>query len=283
MEDVLFEQLRALGYVEGQNLVVERRYSEGRAERFTELAAALVRVGPDLIIVTTTPAALAAKKATTTIPIVQPNSIDPVGAGLVASLARPGGNFTGTTQQAPDVSAKRLQLLVQAIPHVSTVAVVWNGANPANARSWREIQEAAHIMSIKLQSREVRAPSDFDRIFAVMTRERPDALLFIGDQLTLQHGKETVDFVTQKRIPSMFDRGSQLVAAGGLMSYGADENDQWQRTAVLADKILKGARPADLPMEQPRKFLFVVNLKTAKALGLNIPPALLAQADEVID
>ena len=236
-----------------------------------------------MIIVTTTPAALAVKKATNTIPIIQPNSIDPVGAGLVASLARPGGNFTGTTQQAPDISAKRLQLLVQAIPHVSTVAVVWNAANPANARSWREIQEAAHVMNIKAQSRDVRGTSDFERIFTAMTRERPDALLFIGDQLTLQHGQQTVDFVTQKRIPSMFDRGTQLVTAGGLMSYGADEEDQWRRTAVLADKILKGAKPADLPMEQPRKFTFVINLKTAKSLGLSIPPALLAQADLVIE
>ena len=282
IEDVFFQQLKELGYVAGQNLTVERRYSEGRAERFPEFAATLVRLNVDMIVVTTTPAAVAAKNATKTIPIVQPNSIDPVGAGLVASLARPGGNFTGTTQQAPDVSAKRLQLLVQAIPHVSTVAVVWNAANPANAHSWSEVQDAARILGIKVRSREVRGPSDFERIFAEMARERPDALLFIGDQLTLQHGEETVNFVVQRRIPSMFDHGDHLVKAGGLMSYGADEEDQYRRTAFLADKILKGTRPDDIPMEQPRKFTFVINLKTAKALGLTIPQSILLRADRVI-
>jgi ABC-type uncharacterized transport system substrate-binding protein len=281
IEDILFQQLRELGYVEGQNLVVERRYSEGWAERFPEFAAELVQLNVDMIIVTTTPAVLAVKNATKTIPIVQPNSLDPVGTGLVASLARPGGNFTGTTQQAPDTSAKRLQLLVEAIPHVSTVAVVWNAANPGNAGSWREVQDAARVLGIKLQSREVRGPSDFERAFAEMARERPDALLLIGDRLTLPHGEEIVNFATQQRIPSMFDR-PDLATAGGLMSYGADEEEQWRRTAVIADKILKGAKPADLPMEQPTKFKFVINLKTAQALGLTLPPHLLVFADEVI-
>jgi len=211
--------------VEGQNLVVERRYSEERAERFAEFAAELVRLNLDMIIVTTTPAVLAVQNATKTIPIVQPNSLDPVGAGLVASLARPGGNFTGTTQQAPDTAAKRLQLLVEAIPHVSTVAVMWNAANPGNAGSWREVQDAARALGITLQSREVRGPSDFDRIFAEMARERPDALLLIGDRLTLPHGEEIVHFATQTRIQSVFDR-PYLVTAGGLMSYGADEEEQ---------------------------------------------------------
>jgi putative ABC transport system substrate-binding protein len=282
IDEAFFQQLRDLGYVEGQNLVVERRYSEGRAERFPEFAVALARLNLDMIIVTTTPAALAVENATKTIPIIQPNSIDPVGAGLVASLARPGGNFTGATTQAPDIAAKRLQLLVQAIPHVSTVAVVWNAANPANARSWREVRDAASVLRVNLQSREVRGPADFERIFASMAQERPDALLFIGDQLTLQHGKQTVDFATQKRIPSMFDR-PHLVTAGGLMSYGADEEELYRNTAVIADKILKGAKPADLPMEQPTKFKFVINLKTAKALGLTIPPPVLARADEIIE
>jgi putative tryptophan/tyrosine transport system substrate-binding protein len=184
IEEILFQQLQELGYVEGQNLVVERRYSKGRAERFAEFAAELVRLNLDIIIVTTTPAVLAVKNATRTIPIVQPNSLDPVGTGLVASLARPGGNFTGTTQQAPDTAAKRLQLLVQAIPHVSTVAVVWNAVNPGNAASWREIQDAARVLGVHVQSREVRGPSDFERIFAGMVRERPGALLLIGDRLS---------------------------------------------------------------------------------------------------
>ncbi len=282
IEDILFQDLRELGYVEGQNLVVERRYSEGRAERFAEFAIELARLNLDIIIVATTPAALAVKNATKKIPIVQPNSIDPVGAGLAASLARPGGNFTGTTTQAPDLVAKRLQLLVQAIPHVSTVAVVWNSANPANAHSWREVQDAAGMLRIHLQSREVRGPSDFERVFAGMARERPDALLLIGDQLTLQHGEQIVDFATQKRIPSMVDR-VYLARSGGLMSYGADDEELWRRAAVLVDKILKGAKPADLPIEQPTKFNFVINLKTAKTLGLTIPRSVLGRADQVIE
>jgi putative ABC transport system substrate-binding protein len=280
-EDVFFRRLGALGYVEGQNLVVERRYSAGRAERFPEFAAALARLNVDIIIVTTTPAALAVKNATRTIPIVQPTSIDPVGAGLAAGLSRPGGNFTGATVQAPELAAKRLQLLVQAVPHVSRVAVVWNAANPANAGPWREVQDAARVLGINVQSREVRGPSDFERILAEMAREGDDALLLIDDQLTLQHGEQIVDFTTQKRIPSMFDR-PELATAGGLMSYGADEGELWQRAADLADKILKGAKPADLPIEQPTKFKFVINLKTAKALSLTIPPSLLLRADEVI-
>ena len=282
IEDVFFQHLKGLGYVEGHNLVVERRYSEGRAERFPEFAAELARANLDLLIVTTTPAALAVKNATKTIPVVLTNSIDPVGVGLVASLARPGGNITGTSQQAPDIFAKRLQLLVQAIPNVSTVAVVWNAANPANARSWREVQEAGRVLGIKLQSREVRGPSDFERILAEMARERPDALLLIGDRLTLQHGAEIVDFATQKRIPSMLDR-AYLETAGALMSYGAEEEELWRRAADLADKILKGAKPADLPIEQPTKFKLVINLKTAKTLGLTIPPSLLLRADQVIE
>ncbi len=281
IEDVFFQHLKGLGYVEGHNLVVERRYSEGRAERFPEFAAELARANLDLLIVTTTPAALAVKNATKTIPVVLTNSIDPVGVGLVASLARPGGNITGTSQQAPDIFAKRLQLLVQAIPNVSTVAVVWNAANPANARSWREVQEAGRVLGIKLQSREVRGPSDFERILAEMARERPDALLLIGDRLTLQHGAEIVDFATQKRIPSMLDR-AYLETAGALMSYGAEEEELWRRAADLADKILKGAKPADLPIEQPTKFKFVINLKPAKTLGLTISQSVLLRADEVI-
>jgi putative ABC transport system substrate-binding protein len=282
IEDVFFQHLRELGYVEGRNLVVERRYSEGRAERFPEFADALARLSPDLILVTTTPAALAVKNATRTIPVVLANSIDPVGVGLVESLARPGGNITGTTQEAADLFAKRLQLLAEAIPNVSTVAVVWNAANPANARSWREVQDAARVLRISLQSREVRGPSDFERVYAEITRKRPDALLVIGDRLTLQHGRGIVDFATQRRIPSMLDQAYQETA-GALMSYGAEEEELWRRAADLADKILKGAKPADLPVEQPTKFELVINLKTAKALGLRIPPSLLQRADQVIE
>ena len=281
VQDSFFRQLRELGYVEGQNLAVERRYSEGRAERFAEFAAAFVRQNVDMIVVTTTPAGLAARHATKSIPIVQPNSIDPVGAGLAASLARPGGNFTGTTQQVPELAPKRLQFLVEVLPRVSTLDVIWNEANPAFARPWKEIQDAGRTLRIHVQSRGVRVPADFARIFAAMTAGRADALLLFSDQLTLQHGQEVVDFATQKRVPSMFDR-PHLVAAGGLMSYGPDEEDSYRQAAIIADKILKGAKPADIPMEQPTKFTLAVNLKTAKALGLTIPPALLARADQVI-
>jgi ABC-type uncharacterized transport system substrate-binding protein len=281
-EDIFFQRLRELGYVEGQSLVVERRYSEGRAERFPEFAAELVRLKADIIIVTTTPAALAVKSATNIVPVVFPTAIDPVGAGVVPSLARPAGNITGSTTQAPEIVAKRLQLLKEAIPHLSRVAVLWNAANPANAGQWREVQSAARALGLTLQSREVRGPRDFERVFAAMARERPDALLFIVDGLTIQHGEEIVDFVTKYRIPSIFDR-AYLAKAGGLMSYGADVAELWRRAALLVDRILKGAKPADLPIEQPEKFELVVNRKTAKALGLTIPPSLLQRADQVIE
>ena len=279
-EEAFFERLRELGYVEGQNLIAERRYSEGRTERFPEFAAEFVRLKVDIIVVETTPAALAVKDATKTIPIVFPTAIDPVGAGLVASLARPGGNITGLTTQAPDLVGKRLQLLKEAIPRLSRIAVLWNAANPANVPLWREARDAARALGVTLQSQAVRGPTDFGRVFAAMARERPDGLLLIEDGLTIQHGKQIVDFVTQKRMPSMLV--SEPALAGGLMSYGPNTVDLWPRGAVLVDKILKGAKPADLPIEQPTKFELVINLKTAKALGLTIPQSLLLRADEVI-
>ena len=280
-DEALFQRLRELGYEEGKNLVAERRYSEGRAERFPEFAAELVRLKVDIIVVITTPAALAVKNTTNTIPTVFPTAIDPVGAGVIASLARPGGNITGLTIQSPDLVAKRLQFLKEAIPHLSRVAVLWNAANPANARTWRAAQDAGRALGLKLLSQEVRGSTDFERVFAGMARERPDGLLFIVDGLTIQHGEQVVDFVTQKRIPSMFE-GSAQAAAGGLMSYGANREALLRRGAVLVDKILKGAKPADLPVEQPTKFDLVINLKTAKALGLTIPQSLLQRADEVV-
>jgi len=282
IERVFFDHLRKLGYVEERNMVVDRRYSEGRAERFRDFAAALAKANLDLIIATTTPAALEIKKVTSTIPVVLPNSIDPVGVGLVASLAHPGGNITGTTQQAPDLIAKRLQLLIQAIPRVSTVAVIWNAANPANGRVWGELQEAARGLRIALQSREVRGPVDFDRVLADLARERPDALFLVGDRLTLQHGQQIVESATQHRVPTMLDR-AYPETSGALLSYGADEEELWRRAAELAARILHGAKPADLPFEQPTKFKFVVNARTARVLGLSVPPSVLARADQVIE
>ena len=281
-EDVLFQRLRELGYVEGGNLAVERRYSEGRAERFTEFAAELVRLKVDIIIVQTTPAALAVKNATKTIPVVFPVAIDPVGAGVVASLARPEGNITGLATKARELVAKRLQLFKEAIPNLSRIGVLWNAANPAYAQLWKDAQDTARALGITLQSQEVRGPADFERIFAAMRRERPHGLLFVSDALILQHAEHIVDFVTQRRIPSMFDQ-TGLVVAGGLMSYAPHGVDLWRRGAVLVDKIFKGARPADLPFEQPTKFELTINLKTAKALGLTIPPAVLLRADRVIE
>jgi len=280
--EAILQRLRELGYLEGRNLITERRYSEGQAERFPQFAAELVRLKVDVIIVITTPAALAVKRATTTIPIVFPTAIDPVGAGVISSLARPGGNITGLTTQSPDLVAKRLQLLKEAIPHLSRVAVLWNANNPANAGPWREAQDAARALGMALLSQEVRGPADFERVFAVMARERQDGLLFIRDGLTLQHGAQVVDFVTRKAIPSMFE-GSELAAAGGLMSYEANVADLLRRGAILVDKILKGATPGDLPFERPTKFELVINLKTAKALGLTIPPSLLQRAEQVIE
>jgi len=281
-EDGLFEGLRELGYVEGQNIIIERRYAEGNAARFQEFAEEMVRLKADIIIVTTTPAALAAKNATTTIPIVFPTAIDPVGTGVITSLRHPGGNVTGGAILFAELCAKRLQLLREVVPGLSRSAVVWNTANPANALAWRETQDAARTLGVTLQSHEVKVPKDFEGAFAIMAKERPDALLVLEDSLISQYQKEIADFAMQQRLPSMFGvRGG--VDAGGLMSYGVTVPEMVRFAATYVDKILKGAKPGDLPVEQPTKFELVINLKTARALGLTIPPTLLATVDEVID
>jgi putative tryptophan/tyrosine transport system substrate-binding protein len=203
-------------------------------------------------------------------------------AGVVASLARPGGNITGLTSLTPELVGKRLQLLKEALPRFSRVAVLWNAANPANAHPWREAQDAGRTLRLSLQSQEVRGPTEFESVFAAIARERPDALLVLGGALTVQHGQRIVDLVIQKRIPSMFDQTS-LAVAGGLMGYGPNVGDLLLRAAALVDKILKGTKPADLPVEQPTKFELVINLKIATALGLTIPPSLLLRVDQVIE
>jgi ABC-type uncharacterized transport system substrate-binding protein len=280
--DALFEGLRELGYTEGQNIVIERRYAEGRAERFQEFAAEMVRLKVDIIVVVTTPAALAARNATTTIPIVHPAAIDPVGTGLVRSLAHPGGNITGLAVLNAELSAKRLEVLKEVVPGLSRGAVLWNAANPANALAWKETEDAARALGVTLQSQEVRAPKDFEGTFATMARQRPDVLLVLQDALTLQHRKQIIDFALRERLPSMFV-GKEWVQEGGLMSYGDSLPDRYRRAASLVDRILHGAKPADLPVEQPTKFELFVNLKTAKAIGLTIPETFLARADEVIE
>jgi putative ABC transport system substrate-binding protein len=279
--DALLDGLRERGYSEGQNLVFERRFSEGKAERFPEFAAEMVQLRVDLIIVTTTPAALAAKHATQTIPIVITSAIDPVGAGLVASLARPGGNITGLSSVAPELNGKRLELLKEVVPGMTRVAVLWNAANPANASAWQETQAAARVPGLRLHSQEVQGPQDFEGAFALMVQTRPDALLVLGDSLINMHEQQIAEFATQNHLPSMVAR-RESVMAGGLMFYGSSLPDRLRRAADYVDRILKGAKPADLPVEQPMKFELVINLKTAKALGLTIPPHVLFQADEVI-
>jgi putative ABC transport system substrate-binding protein len=280
--DALFEGLRELGYAEGKNLVVERRYAEGHAERFQEFAAEMVRLKVDVIIVTTTPAALAVKTATATIPVVFPNAISPVESGVVESLAHPGGNVTGGAAQTAALSTKRLAILKEVIPGLSRGAVLWNAANPALAYPWRQTQSAAGELGVALQSLEVRVPKDIESAFAMMVADRPDALIVLQDALTLQHRKEIIDFTIQKRLPGMFV-AKEWVVVGGLMSYGENLADMYRRGAYFVDKVLKGAKPADLPVEQVTKFELILNLKTAKAMELTIPAAFLATADEVIE
>jgi putative ABC transport system substrate-binding protein len=281
MWDALLDGLRERGYSEGQNLVFERRFSEGHAERFPELAAELVRLRVDCIIVTTTVAALAAKHATQTIPIVFPVSNDPLGVGLVASLARPGGNVTGLSAFASDLSGKRLELLKEVVPGLTHVAVLWNPANPASAPAWQEAQTAARALGLQLHSQEVRGLQDFEGAFARMTQARPEAFYILADTLIGMRRPQIVEFVTQQHLPSVFTL-REWVVAGGLMSYGPSFPDLYRRAATYVDKILKGAKPADLPVEQPTQFELVINLRAAKALGLTIPPVLLFQATEVI-
>jgi putative ABC transport system substrate-binding protein len=278
----LFQGLRELGYNENQNLVVERRYAEGRPERFQGFAEEMVRLKVDIIIVVTTPAALAARNATTTIPIVHPAAIDPVGTGLIASLSHPGGNITGLAVLNAETSAKRLELLREVVPGLSRGAVLWNAANPANSLAWKETEGAGRALGVSLQSQEVRGPNDFEGAFAMMAQQRPDILVVLQDALTLEFRKEIIGFALREKIPSMFV-GKEWVEEGGLMSYGDRLPERYRRAADLVDKILKGAKPADLPVEQPTTFELAVNLKTARALGLTIPPLLLARADEVIE
>jgi putative ABC transport system substrate-binding protein len=279
--EALLDELRERGYREGQNLVFERRFSEGNTERFPEFAAELVRLRVDCIIVTTTPAALAARNATQTIPIVITTAIDPVGAGLVASLARPGGNLTGLSVLAPELNGKRLELLKEVMPGLTRVTVLWNAANPANAVAWHETQAAARALSLLLYSQEVRGPQDFEGAFARTVQAHPDALLVLSDSLIIMHRQQIAEFATKQHLPSVFST-KEWVVAGGLMSYGPSARDLFRRAATYVDKILKGTKPADLPVEQPMKFELVINLKTAQALGITIPPTLLMLADEVI-
>jgi putative tryptophan/tyrosine transport system substrate-binding protein len=280
--DALFEGLREYGYEEGHNLIVERRYAHGQAERFKEFAAEMVRLNVDIIVVVTTPAALALMNATKTIPIVHPNAIDPLNTGLITSLAHPGKNLTGGAQLTAETSAKRLEILKRVVPGLSRAAALWNPANQAIVFSWKETQGAARALGITLQSHEVQGPKDFAAAFAMILEERPDALLVLQDAVTMQQRNEIIDFAVQKRLPSMFQEKG-WAAAGGLMSYGENLPSMYRRAAYFVDQIFKGAKPADLPVEQAAKFDLVLNLRTAKAIGVTIPDAVLVLADEVIE
>jgi putative tryptophan/tyrosine transport system substrate-binding protein len=280
--DALFERLRELGYVEGQNLIVERRYAGGHVERFQSLADELVQLNVDIIIVVTTPAGLAAKRATKTIPIIHPAAIDPVGTGLVASLAHPGGNLTGVAVLNAELSAKRFELLQELVQGLARAGVLWNVANPANRLAWKDTEAAARALGVALESYEVREPEDFEGVYARITQSHPDALHILQDALTLQHRRQIIDFTLRSRVPSMFV-GREWVLEGGLIAYGDRLPDRYRRAAEFVDKIFKGAKPADLPVEQPTEFDLAVNLKTARTIGLPISPAFLARATEVIE
>src|SRR5262245_18810368 len=274
--------LRELGWVEGKNVVFEPRFAENRLERLPELATDLVHLKVDVIAAAGTLAPLAAKRATSTIPIVMTAAGDPLGSGLVASLARPDGNVTGMSLMVPDLGGKRLELLKEVMPQLAHVAVLWNAANPYSALVFKETQAAGRTLGIEVQSLEVRAPDDFDGAFEAARRQRPDALITVEDPLTTSQRQLVADFTAEQRLPSLHGV-REFAAAGGLMSYGASLADLFRRAAGYVDKILRGAKPADLPVQQPSKFELVINLKTAKALGLTVPLTLQASADEVIE
>jgi putative ABC transport system substrate-binding protein len=278
-----FQQgLRDLGYVEGQNLVMESRWAEGKFERLPDLAVELVRLKADVIVTVGTPAIQAAKRATETLPIVMVGAGDPLGTGLIASLAHPGGNITGLATQDTDLSGKRLELLKEAVPTLSRIAVLWNSASASMKFGVRAAQAAAEVLGMTFISLEVHGnPEDFERAFAAVSQERPDALYVTFDPFTFRHQKRIVELAAAHRLPAIYAR-RQFVDAGGLMSYAPRFPDMWRRAATYVDKILKGAKPATLPVEQPMRFEFVLNLKTAAALGLTLPPHILVFADEVI-
>ena len=280
--DAFRQGLREFGYIEGQNIAVEYRFAGGQVERLPDLAAELVRLKPDVIVTPATPASVAAKQATGTIPIVFAGVADAVGAGLIANLARPDGNVTGLTSISAELGGKRLELLKRLVNNASRVAVLYNPADRSNVLVLKELQEAAPALTLTLQPFEVRGPSEFEGAFAAMTRERADAMFGAAGILTFQHRQTVVDLTAKGRIPTLWGH-RQFVEAGGLMSYAVNFYDQIRRTAAYADQILKGAKPGDLPVQQPTKFEFILNLKTAKALGLTIPPGVIAIADEVTE
>jgi putative ABC transport system substrate-binding protein len=275
------QALRELGYVEGKNIVVEFRSAEGREERLPALAAELASLNVDVIVAPGTASARAARQATKTIPIVYTGGADPVAIGLVASLARPGGNVTGVTSLSRELTGKRLELLKETFPNVALVAVLTRGVNPVTTELLKDTEAAAKAFRLRLQILEVRGPNDFDKAFSAITKQRAGALIELPSPLFHSNRKRIVEFAAKSRLPSVF-HSRDFVDAGGLMCYGEHNAELLRRVAYYVDRILKGTKPADLPVEQPTKFEFIVNLKTAKQIGLRIPPNVLVRADKVI-
>jgi putative ABC transport system substrate-binding protein len=274
--------LRALGYEQGRNIAIEYRWAEGNYDRFPALVAELLASNVDVLVTAGTPAALAIKKATTSVPVVMIAVGDPVGTGLVPSLARPGGNLTGLSSIAPDLEGKRLELLREVVPRLSRVGMFVNSLNPFHTGSVQQARTAAQALGIQLQLLDVRAAEDLDAAFAAILKERPEALFILADRVFLHNRARMMDFAARQRLPNI-NAYHELVQAGGLMSFGPSYEDMHRRAAIYVDKILKGARPADLPIEQPTKFTLVINLKAAKAIAVDVPPILVARADEVIE
>jgi len=275
------EGLRELGYVEGRNILLEYRWAEGKYERFPALIGELIALKVDVIVTAGTPAALAVRRATATIPLVMVAVGDPVGTGLVASLALPGGNATGLTSIAPDLEGKRLEMLNAIVPKLSQVAILWNPDNAFHVKAEKEARAAAQVLRVHVHSVGVRTAEDLDRAFDTILRERPGAFIMLADRIFLHNRARIVDFAARNRLPAVYAY-RELVEAGGLMSFGPNYADMHRRAATYVDKILKGAKPSDLPVELPTKFEFVINLKSAKALGLGVPQTVLLLADEVM-
>jgi ABC-type uncharacterized transport system substrate-binding protein len=276
----LRQGLRDLGYVEGRTIVIEYRWAEGKPDRLSDLAAELVRLPVDVIVTGGQQATQAAMRATSSVPIVTGTAASPA-QGLVASLARPGGNVTGLTLINVELSAKKVELLKEAVPRVTRVALLGHPANLSYVPIWKETQRAARVLGVQLEAVEVRDPGEIEAAFGTMTRTHVGAFITAPDEMFFARQRRIVDLAAKHRLPGVFDTGS-FVEAGGFMAYGASVSDQFRRAATHVDKILKGAKPADLPVEQPTRFELVINLKTAKALGLTIPPSVLARADALI-
>jgi putative ABC transport system substrate-binding protein len=278
--EALRQRLRELGYVEGKNIVIETRYADGKLDRMFDVAAELVQLKVD-VIVTAGPGILAAKKASTTIPIVFGAASDPVGAGIVSSLARPGGNITGLSIMAPDLDGKRLELLKESFPKVARVAFLWQSGGTTGNLSLTDMEAAAKALGVKLLSLDVRGIDDFENVFAQAKKDGAQALITAPSPVISTAQRQVLDFAAKNRLPAMYT-DSEFVEAGGLMSYAPNYVDLFRRAADYVDKLLKGTKPADLPVEQPMKFEFVINLNAAKQIGVTIPPNVLVRADKVI-